>query len=103
MTRRLLKHALELRKPVLFLNVGPTRADNLPGVNKVEIPAGKIMRDVVRAVVYVPTSLSRSVCSSLDSENSGTRTNYDPVLRDLLISGVVKPPTDYGEEPPSST
>lgn len=44
---------MELRKPVLMLNVGPTRADNLPGLEKIEIPSGKVMRDVVRAVLCV--------------------------------------------------
>ncbi|KAF8479798.1 DHS-like NAD/FAD-binding domain-containing protein [Russula ochroleuca] len=48
---RLLKRALELRKPVLYLNVGPTRADGLPGVDKLEIPTSAVMADVVHAVV----------------------------------------------------
>ncbi|ETW78651.1 hypothetical protein HETIRDRAFT_323334 [Heterobasidion irregulare TC 32-1] len=48
---RLLKHALELQKPVLFVNVGPTRADGLPGVEKLDVPSGLVMRDVVKAVV----------------------------------------------------
>jgi NAD-dependent deacetylase sirtuin 4 len=47
----LLKRALELRKPVLYLNVGPTRADGLPGVDKLEIPTSAVMTDVVHAVV----------------------------------------------------
>ncbi|KAI0255871.1 DHS-like NAD/FAD-binding domain-containing protein [Lactifluus subvellereus] len=62
---RLLKHALELRKPVLYLNVGPTRADGLPDVDKLEIPTSAVMVDVVHAVL-------------------GTRSRNDPVLRDLL-------------------
>ncbi|TFY81367.1 hypothetical protein EWM64_g2642 [Hericium alpestre] len=74
---RLLKHALELKKPVMYLNVGPTRADGIPGVEKIEIPSGQVMRDVVEAV-------------------AGTRATYDPVLRDMLLSGVVDPPTDEG-------
>ena len=48
---RLVKHALELKKPVLLLNVGPTRADGLPGVEKIEIASGAILRDVVRLVL----------------------------------------------------
>ncbi|KAI0305881.1 DHS-like NAD/FAD-binding domain-containing protein [Multifurca ochricompacta] len=67
---RLLKHALELRKPVLYLNVGPTRADGLPGVDKLDIRTGTVMTDVVHA---------------------GTQARNDPVLRDMLLSGVVKP------------
>jgi len=48
---RLLKHALELRKPVLYLNVGPTRADGMTGVEKLEIPTGEVMRDVAHKVL----------------------------------------------------
>jgi len=49
--RRLLKHALELNKPVLILNVGPSRADGHPGVEKIELASGVIMREVVKAVM----------------------------------------------------
>lgn len=49
---RLVKHALELGKPVLLLNVGPTRADGLSGVDKIEIATSRVMRDTVRAVLY---------------------------------------------------
>jgi NAD-dependent SIR2 family protein deacetylase len=69
---RLLKHALELRKPVLYLNVGPTRADGMPGVEKLEIPTGEVMRDVAYRVL-------------------GTRASDDFVLRDMLRSGVANP------------
>ncbi|THH15221.1 hypothetical protein EW146_g5221 [Bondarzewia mesenterica] len=79
---RLLKHALELQKPVLFLNVGPTRADGIQGIEKLEIPSGLVMRDVVKAVV------------ADTNHNSGTRATYDPALRDMLLSGVVIPRTD---------
>jgi NAD+-dependent protein deacetylase sirtuin 4 len=47
----LLKHALELKKPVLMLNVGPSRADGYPGVEKIEIASGMIMKEVVKAVM----------------------------------------------------
>lgn len=48
----MLKHALELKKPVLMLNVGPTRADTLdPPIEKIEIPSGDVLREVVRALV----------------------------------------------------
>jgi len=69
---RLLKHALELRKPVLYLNVGPTRADGIPGVEKLEIPTGEVMRDVAHRIL-------------------GTRAHNDVVLHDMLQSVVVKP------------
>lgn len=48
---RLLKHALELKKPVMLLNVGPTRADGVPGVEKIDIASGMVIRDVARAVM----------------------------------------------------
>jgi NAD+-dependent protein deacetylase sirtuin 4 len=48
---RLLKHALELKKPVLMLNVGPTRADTLENLEKIELPSGMILRHVVRSVL----------------------------------------------------
>lgn len=51
--RRLLKHALELRKPVLMINLGPSRADGVPGVEKLEVASGAIMTDVVKAVMQV--------------------------------------------------
>ena len=34
----------------------------------------------------------------IDYTSSGTRANYDPSLRDMLLSGVVKQPLDYGED-----
>lgn len=50
---RLAKYALELKRPVAMLNVGPTRADDLLGVTKIELPTGLVMRDVAKAVMYV--------------------------------------------------
>ncbi|EJD00489.1 DHS-like NAD/FAD-binding domain-containing protein [Fomitiporia mediterranea MF3/22] len=71
---RLLKRAIELGKPVLMLNVGPTRADTLtPPIEKIELPTGVILRDVVRML-------------------AGSRATEDPVLVELLSSGIVKPP-----------
>jgi NAD+-dependent protein deacetylase sirtuin 4 len=34
----------------LILNIGPSRADGHPGIEKIEIASGLIMRDVVKAV-----------------------------------------------------
>ncbi|RDB23335.1 NAD-dependent protein deacylase SIR4 [Hypsizygus marmoreus] len=70
---RLLKHALELKKPVMMLNVGPSRADGSPGVEKIDMASGSIIRDVARAVL-------------------GTRAVEDPVVKNMLESGIVKPP-----------
>ncbi|KAH0836736.1 DHS-like NAD/FAD-binding domain-containing protein [Lanmaoa asiatica] len=72
---RLVKHALELGKPVLLLNVGPTRADGLSGIDKIEIETSRVMRDTVRAVL-------------------GTRASADPVVVSLLNNGIHKPPLD---------
>ncbi|KIJ65549.1 hypothetical protein HYDPIDRAFT_27550 [Hydnomerulius pinastri MD-312] len=72
---RLIKHAVELKKPVLLLNMGPTRADGLPGVEKIEIPTSHVMRDTVKAIL-------------------GTRAHVDPVIINLLNNGIHKPPLD---------
>ncbi|KAJ3536958.1 hypothetical protein NM688_g6766 [Phlebia brevispora] len=72
---RLLRHALELKKPVLLLNVGPTRADPLPGVEKIEISTREVIRDVVRAVL-------------------GSRVKEEPVVDKMLQSGIIKPPPE---------
>ncbi|GLB41678.1 putative sir2 family protein [Lyophyllum shimeji] len=71
---RLLKHALELKKPVMLWNVGPTRGDGSSGVVKINMPTGFIIRDVVRAVI-------------------GSRVSEDPIIAQMLCSGVVKPPS----------
>ncbi|EMD39258.1 hypothetical protein CERSUDRAFT_112916 [Gelatoporia subvermispora B] len=72
---RLLRHALELKKPVLLLNIGPTRADGIPGVEKLEIPSNLVMRDAVKAVL-------------------GPRASEDLVVAKMLSSGVNQPPPD---------
>ncbi len=38
----------------MLLNVGPTRADGMPSVEKLDIPSGAVMRDVAKAVMYAP-------------------------------------------------
>lgn len=72
---RLVQHAIKLGKPVLLLNVGPTRVDNLRAVEKIEIPTSHVMRDVVKAVL-------------------GMRASLDPAVNQLLNRGVHKPPSD---------
>jgi NAD-dependent deacetylase sirtuin 4 len=73
---RLVKRALEDRKPVLILNVGPTRADELQGIEKIEVPTSLVLREVVQAL-------------------NGSAASEDPVLAQLLSSGVYMPPFDY--------
>jgi NAD-dependent SIR2 family protein deacetylase len=75
---RLVKRALELRKPVMLLNVGPTRADELPGVEKLEISSSLVLRDVVRAIL-------------------GSRASQDSTIVHLLQSGVHQPPAEDQE------
>lgn len=36
----------------MLLNVGPTRADGIPGVEKIDMASGMIMREVARAIMY---------------------------------------------------
>ncbi|KAJ7576998.1 DHS-like NAD/FAD-binding domain-containing protein [Mycena floridula] len=69
---RLVKHALELKKPVLMINIGPSRADALPEVEKIEVTTGEILRPVVRAVL-------------------GSCAN-DPIVDLMLRSGIDHPP-----------
>ncbi|KAH6915948.1 DHS-like NAD/FAD-binding domain-containing protein [Coprinopsis sp. MPI-PUGE-AT-0042] len=78
---RLVKHALELKKPVMLLNMGPTRADALPGIEKIDTNAGEILTDVARAAL-------------------GTRINTDSVLQGMLRSGIVKPPETDDDRAP---
>lgn len=37
----------------MLLNVGPTRADGLPGVEKIDVPSRAVMRQVAREVMLV--------------------------------------------------
>jgi len=50
---RLLHHALDSQKPVLLLNVGPTRADTIPDVQKVDFPSGSVLCQAAKLVLYV--------------------------------------------------
>jgi NAD+-dependent protein deacetylase sirtuin 4 len=43
----LIKQALETSKPVLMISLGPSRADKLPGVEKIEMKAGNVLRGVL--------------------------------------------------------
>ena len=53
---RLVKHALALSKPVALLNLGPTRADSLAGIEKFDIGTGDVMRSVAKVVASVDFS-----------------------------------------------
>lgn len=46
----IVQHALDLKKDVLLLNVGPTRADSL-GVEKIEWESGDVLKDASTRVV----------------------------------------------------
>jgi len=76
---RLLKHAIELKKPVVLLNVGPTRADGLPGLVKLDVRSGAIIGDVTRAVI-------------------GTRARDDPLVARMLQSGIDNPPSLHDDD-----
>jgi len=45
---RLLKHALEQRKPAMMLNLGPTRADGLDGLEKIDLPSREVLLEACR-------------------------------------------------------
>ncbi|KAF9454292.1 DHS-like NAD/FAD-binding domain-containing protein [Macrolepiota fuliginosa MF-IS2] len=78
---RLLKHALDTHKPVMLLNIGPTRADNITGVQKIEYPTGSVLHDVTRNVL-------------------GIRAVEDEIVREMLESGIVRPPKDTDDRAP---
>jgi len=71
---RLLKYALELKKPVMLLNLGPTRADGIPGVEKIEIATGATLKHVANTVI-------------------GTRAAQDSRIIRMLEDGIDQPPT----------
>jgi len=48
---RIVKHALELKKPVFILNTGPTRADELSGIEKVDGFSGSVLPEAVRTLL----------------------------------------------------
>jgi len=80
---RLLKHAVELKKPVLMINVGPSRADFVEEVEKLDIASGEIMRQVVRNTLQ------------------NRRSAVDPLIEKMLASGIrKKPPTDDDDRAP---
>ncbi|KAF7356497.1 NAD-dependent deacetylase [Mycena venus] len=78
---RLLKRAVELGKPVLLLNVGPSRGDGIEEIERIDMASGLIIRDVVRAVLGTAVS--------------------DPVVAKMLQSGIVKPPEDDSDTRPA--
>jgi len=99
---RLVKHAIELKKPVVLLNIGPTRADGLPGLVKLDVRSGTILRDVTRAVMYrFQTYIVSSEAHLFSSTYSGTRAQDDPLVAKMLLSGIENPPScdDQGRHP----
>ncbi|KAF8596415.1 DHS-like NAD/FAD-binding domain-containing protein [Ceratobasidium sp. AG-I] len=47
---RLLKHAVELKKSVMLLNIGPTRGDDVAEVDKIEGKSSEVLRGAVRTL-----------------------------------------------------
>lgn len=78
---------------MLLLNVGPTRADGLPGLVKLGVRSGAILGDVTRAVMYRFKNLYHVIfgCSFIFSF-SGVRAQDDPLVVKMLRSGVENPP-----------
>ncbi|KIY70585.1 DHS-like NAD/FAD-binding domain-containing protein [Cylindrobasidium torrendii FP15055 ss-10] len=77
---RILKHALDLGKQVLMVNVGPSRGDGVQGVEKLDIASGAIMDAVTRTVL-------------------GSVADTDPVVKEMLAMGIVKPPAFDDDDP----
>ncbi|KAG8747102.1 hypothetical protein FRC11_012497, partial [Ceratobasidium sp. 423] len=77
---RLLKHAVELNKPVMLLNLGPTRAHSVPQVQIIEAASSGVLRGAARALT------------------SDLKGKSEQVVGRLLESGVVTPPPDDPED-----
>jgi len=97
----IVQHALAGRKPVLLLNLGPTRADalleaNTAGISKVDISAGDVLDDVVKQLWCVWLVPAFSLCPMVvvnDSPSmySGSQVETDPMVQHLLSAGVITP------------
>lgn len=77
---RLLRHAIDSQKPVMLLNVGPTRADTVSGVQKIDYPSGLVLRDVARLVLGAQSE--------------------DDIIHEMLESGIVRPPDNDDDRAP---
>ena len=88
---RLVKQAVERHKPVLLLNIGPTRADALLGIEAIDVPAGAIIREVAQAVLYVR---SRSLVRDAYLLARRGPDAHQAAIAELLKSGVVRPPPE---------
>ncbi|KAG7528675.1 hypothetical protein FFLO_06006 [Filobasidium floriforme] len=82
---RLIKQAVDAKKPVLILSTGPTRADGLPGVDKIEMRAGPVLEDVLQ--LYL---------------NGRQGPAYDHV-RHLMTKGVIKEAPQSRTPPPEAS
>lgn len=71
---RLIKHAVEQNKPVLMISLGPSRADTLPGVEKIEMPSGVVLEEV------------------LDRMLGNGQGSIEKEVRELMRKGVVNGP-----------
>ncbi|XAO26266.1 hypothetical protein I312_105101 [Cryptococcus bacillisporus CA1280] len=70
---RLVKLALDQKKPVLMISTGPSRADGLPGLEKMDRVAGDVLG------------------TYLDSVVKGNRGTEFDAVRKILHTGVIKP------------
>ena len=79
---------------MLLLNVGPTRADGLPGLVKLGVRSGAILGDVTRTVMYRFKKFTS--CYILGAQKkfffSGARAREDPMVAKMLRSGIENPP-----------
>jgi NAD-dependent deacetylase sirtuin 4 len=86
----LIKQALEAQKPVLMLSIGPSRADGLPGVEKIEMKAGTVLEGVLeRYIAYV------RLCADAWGLLICCSAKQGPVVEEvkaLMSKGVVKVP-----------
>lgn len=92
----LVKRAHDQKKPVIMLNIGPTRADELDRAEKYEWKSGDVLREACEAISCVKSFLFASHLENDFSMHSPyhistSRGEQDVVGRRLLKSGTVKP------------
>jgi hypothetical protein len=76
-------------KPVLLLNVGPTRADGISGVEKIDIASGIVLPDVVKNILcMLPLS---NACPECLQECRPFDVFHNQTIQKLMTGGITTP------------
>ena len=49
-----------MKKPIMLLNIGPTRVDGIQEIQKLNIASGVVLREVTKEIMFVSLSPSQS-------------------------------------------